>query len=161
MINIFYKKQKTSQLEIWKVVWTVSKYPLWMTQKPRKGDFGGLTSKNFSREHTPGQPLVACAFGTHLRDWSVFILFLFQRFLTSIVDWHLKKYSSFFVTQSNLPAATRNSREVLHYIDCFFHTLQSSQVKCTPQDFINEFIIRKWNPLVLVDFRFISVFLHA
>jgi len=34
--------------------------------------------------------------------------------------------------------------------------LQSSQVKRTSQDAINEFIIRKLNPLVVVDFRFIS-----
>ena len=40
-------------------------------------------------------------------------------------------------------------------------TLQSTQVKRTPQDYINEFIIRKLNPLVVVDFRFISAFLHA
>ena len=39
--------------------------------------------------------------------------------------------------------------------------LQSSQVKRTPQVPINEFIIRKLNPLVVVDFRFISAFLHA
>ena len=39
--------------------------------------------------------------------------------------------------------------------------LHSSQVKRTPQDSINEFIIQKLNPLVLVDFRFISAFLHA
>ena len=39
--------------------------------------------------------------------------------------------------------------------------LQSSQVKGTPLDPINEFIIRKLNPLVVVDFRFISAFLHA
>ena len=38
--------------------------------------------------------------------------------------------------------------------------LQSRQVKCTPQDSINEFIIRKLNPWVAVDFRFISAFLH-
>ena len=38
--------------------------------------------------------------------------------------------------------------------------LQSSQDKRTPQDSINEFIIRKLNPLVVVDFRFISAFLH-
>ena len=38
--------------------------------------------------------------------------------------------------------------------------LQSWQVKCTPQDSINEFIIRKLNPLVVVDFRFISACLH-
>ena len=30
-----------------------------------------------------------------------------------------------------------------------------------PQDSINEFIIWKLNPLVVVDFRFISAFLHA
>ena len=36
-----------------------------------------------------------------------------------------------------------------------------SQVKRTPQDYINEFIIRKLNLLVVVDFRFISAFLHA
>ena len=30
-----------------------------------------------------------------------------------------------------------------------------------PQDSINEFIIRMLNPLVVVDFRFISAFLHA
>ena len=35
--------------------------------------------------------------------------------------------------------------------------LQLSQVKRTPQDYINEFIIRKLNPLVVVDFRFMSI----
>ena len=39
--------------------------------------------------------------------------------------------------------------------------LQSSQVKRTPQNFINEFIIRKLSPLAVVDFRSISTFLHA
>ena len=43
----------------------------------------------------------------------------------------------------------------------FSKLLQSSQVKRTPQDFIDEFIIRKLNPLVVVDFRFISALLHA
>jgi len=40
---------------------------------------------------------------------------------------------------------------------------QSSQAKRTPQDAINEFIIQKLNPLLLVgdNFRFISAFLHA
>ena len=35
-------------------------------------------------------------------------------------------------------------------------TLQSSQVKRSPIDAINEFIIRKLNPLLVVDVRFIS-----
>ena len=43
----------------------------------------------------------------------------------------------------------------------FSKLLQSSQVKRTLQDFIDEFIIRKLNPLVVVDFRFISALLHA
>ena len=39
--------------------------------------------------------------------------------------------------------------------------LQSNQVKRTPQEFINEFIIQKLNPLLLVDFRLISAFLYV
>ena len=39
--------------------------------------------------------------------------------------------------------------------------LQSNQVKRTPQEYINEFIIQKLNPLLVVDFRLISVFLHV
>ena len=47
------------------------------------------------------------------------------------------------------------------------YMLQSGQVKCThpppppPKDYINEFIIRKLNLLVFVDFRFISAFLYV
>ena len=37
----------------------------------------------------------------------------------------------------------------------YIYDLQSSQVKRTPQDAINEFIIRKLNTLVVVDFTFI------
>ena len=40
-------------------------------------------------------------------------------------------------------------------------TLPSSQVKRTPQNAINEFIIQKLSALPVVDFRFISTFLHA
>ena len=39
--------------------------------------------------------------------------------------------------------------------------LQSNQVKRTPQESINEFIIQKLNPLLVVDFRFISAFLYV
>ena len=45
-----------------------------------------------------------------------------------------------------------------------FHLLQSNQVKCTPQESINKFIIQKLNPLLVntvVDFRFISAFLYT
>ena len=43
----------------------------------------------------------------------------------------------------------------------FFQNLQSNQVKRTPQESINEFIIQKLNPLLVVDFRLISAFSHA
>ena len=36
-----------------------------------------------------------------------------------------------------------------------------SQTKRTPQECINEFIIQKLNPLLVVDFRLISAFLHV
>ena len=39
--------------------------------------------------------------------------------------------------------------------------LQSNQVKRTPQEPINEFIIQKLNPLLVVDFRLISAFLYV
>ena len=39
--------------------------------------------------------------------------------------------------------------------------LQSNQVKRTPQEPINEFTIQKLNPLLVVDFRLISAFLHV
>ena len=39
--------------------------------------------------------------------------------------------------------------------------LQSNQVKRTPQEAINEFIIQKLNPLLVVDFRLISALLHV
>ena len=42
-----------------------------------------------------------------------------------------------------------------------YDVLQLSWVKRTPQDYINEFIIWKLNPLVVLDFRFMSAFLHA
>ena len=39
--------------------------------------------------------------------------------------------------------------------------LQSNQVKRSPQEYINDFIIQKLNPLLVVDFRLISAFLHV
>ena len=39
--------------------------------------------------------------------------------------------------------------------------LQSNQVKRTPQESNNEFIIQKLNLLLVVDFRLISAFLYV
>ena len=47
-------------------------------------------------------------------------------------------------------------KQCLHH-----HYLQSNQVKRPPQESINEFIIQKLNPLVVVDFRLISALLHV
>ena len=43
-------------------------------------------------------------------------------------------------------------------LDKMMAVLQSNQVKRTPQEAINEFIIQKLNPLLVVDFRLISAF---
>ena len=68
---IFLVKNKTFQVEIWKVVWTVSKYLVWMTQKFRKGDFGELKSKKRSPgEHAPAPPLEGCTSGARLGNRS-------------------------------------------------------------------------------------------
>ena len=48
-------------------------YPVWMTQKPREGDFREWKSKNVLREHAR-TPLEACALGASLGNLSVFTL---------------------------------------------------------------------------------------
>ena len=54
-----------------------------------------------------------------------------------------------------------------HQVGCLFivleksPTLQSNQVKRTPQESINKFIIQKLNPLLVVDFRLISAFFYV
>ena len=47
------------------------------------------------------------------------------------------------------------------YVYLLSSILQSNQVKRTPQECINEFIIQKLNPLLVVDFRLISAFLYV
>ena len=49
-------------------------YPVWMTQKPRKGDFRKLKSKKFHCGASPGPLLEACALDARLQNRSVFIL---------------------------------------------------------------------------------------
>ena len=67
IMNIFLVKDfKLSKVKIWKMVWTVSKYPVCMTQKPWKGDFEVLKSKYFPWKHAPDL--------TRVGNRSVFIL---------------------------------------------------------------------------------------
>ena len=49
-------------------------YPVWMTQKPKKGDFGKLKSKKISHWDMPPNPAKAWAFGARLGNRSVLIL---------------------------------------------------------------------------------------
>ena len=49
-------------------------YPVRMTQKPRKGDFGKLKSKKFLKGEHARIPLEACIFGAHLGNCSVSVL---------------------------------------------------------------------------------------
>ena len=72
IINIYYifnsSKKKTFQVEIWELVGTnasskengTGQYPVWMTQKPRKGDFRGLKSHKFLEGACHWTPLEAC-----------------------------------------------------------------------------------------------------
>ena len=54
IINIFLvKKLWIFQVEIWKMIWTVRKYPVWMTQRPRKGDFAELKYTKFPEDPCP------------------------------------------------------------------------------------------------------------
>ena len=70
---IYFNQRKTFQVEIWKMVSTVSKYPVWMTQKPR--DFKELKFPKISRGAADWTPLRACTFGACFKGnrW-VFIL---------------------------------------------------------------------------------------
>ena len=68
---------------------------------------------------------------------------------------------SFYIKQSKagLSYASKIYFYIYAYISTFYSQAKSSVPP--PQDYINEFIIRKVNPLVVVDFRFISAYSHA
>ena len=66
-----------------------------------------------------------------------------------------------FVLMCSLKSNFTKSFDQYQLIFNILKQLQSNQVKRTPQDAINEFIIQKLNPLVVVNFRFISEFLHS
>ena len=71
----------------------------------------------------------------------------------------VKSYYNCFLLVTKLSLFLDNNWTTTVYVE--EKLLQLSQVKRTPKDYINEFIIRKLNPLVVVDFRFMSAFLHA
>ena len=66
-----------------------------------------------------------------------------------------------FVLMCSLKSNFTKSFDQYQLIFNISKQLQSNQVKRTPQDAINEFIIQKLNPLVVVNFKFISEFLHS
>ena len=92
--------------------------------------------------------------------WKVSDFFGFLR-SSSVSSWliHCSSSLSFFSDSLWLRFGAKKLSNVWRHFQC--HMLQSSQVKRTPQNSINEFIIRKLSPLAVVDFRFISAFLHA
>ena len=65
--------------------------------------------------------------------------------------WRLTLNSAFLYTD-----CTNFRQSLAHTNSGWIHDLNSNQVKRTPQEFINEFIIQKLNPLLFVDFRLIS-----
>ena len=76
------------------------------------------------------------------------VYFIMIEYISSILNLSLQG-------QQLLPIPQASKIKVVSYV------LQSSQVKRTPQNSINKFIIRKLSPLAVVDFRLISTFLHA
>ena len=76
----------------------------------------------------------------------------FQMFLV----WHVGHRTQ----QLHLKFPIRKEERRENRLSLFF-SLQSSRVKHTSQDAINEFIVCTLNLLVVVDFRFISAFLNA
>ena len=65
------------------------------------------------------------------------------------------------LVNSQLVFALHQSKQILDLIQKMVTNLQSSKVKGTLQDSMIDLIIRKLNHLVVVDFRFISAFLHV
>ena len=55
----------------------------------------------------------------------------------------------------------KKENHIEHNNENYHGTLKSNQVKRTPQEYVNEFIIQKLNALLVVDFRLISAFLHV
>ena len=97
--------------------------------------------------------------------WSVGTCY--KKSSNAVVRWRrklLRCVSCYIKSSINLftSFAEGNVLDVATCMQCLSEkNLQSSQVKRTPQNSINEFIIRKLSPLAVVDFRFISTFLHA
>ena len=76
-------------------------------------------------------------------------------------------YRRFSLSLSNLVA--KNAFSIPYFrrlarkcLEILFATFHPRQVKRTPEDSINEFIIRKFNPVTVADFRLIfALILHA
>ena len=81
-----------------------------------------------------------------------------QLFLTACRVCLLILVNKDAVAMSPLLGNSSIPRHSLHYIN---DNSYSQARSILPQDSVNEFIIRKLNPLVVVDFRIISAFLHV
>ena len=80
-----------------------------------------------------------------------------RRKLQRCVSCYIKSSINLFTS-----FAEGNVLDVATWMQCLSEkNLQSSQVNGPLQNAINKFIIRKLNPFAVVDFRFISTFLHA
>ena len=91
--------------------------------------------------------------------WRIERKFLFETFLLGKHDNLFRCY----ITPGNSPPRQPVKSCFIQFPTGFSKnfSLQSNQVKRTPQETINEFIIQKLNPLLVVDFRLISAFLHV
>ena len=64
-------------------------YPVWMTQKPRKRDFGELKSQEFLKGACPWTALETCAFRARLGNWSIFILDPRLLCIDTVYNWQI------------------------------------------------------------------------
>ena len=95
---------------------------------------------------------------THVMSKTNHCLIFAFRATNAILDPDQAQPSWCLWPQKRLLLKLSNNNEQL---SCGPSVLQSTQVKHTPQDYIDEFIIRKLNLLVFVHFRFISAFLYV
>ena len=92
--------------------------------------------------------------------------------MSFIYNTHTHTYHTYFIIMNNLhlhkvhfcpqiAGAKSRQAEIIGTAVSNKLQIQSNQAKRTSQEPINEFVIQKLNPLLVVDFRLISAFLYA